>query len=267
MSGRSRGFAGRGPRAYARSDDRIFEEVCEVLTRDADLDARLLRVTVRDRRVTLDGRVESRPARHLAEDLAASVRGVVEVDNRLRVGEGGSLFDPELRGDLFGTLIQEHRMTAALLDIVLTTPAESPRERVVAFRDAAREILAHLRAEQEVVYAALAGSYELADEIEEAQDAHARIEALIRQIDELGDGGPRWLGRVQALQRTLDAHVRHEEAVVLPGARTVIDPWDHQEDLLATYLRDREMRTRELDERAAPLRTPPEEERDAQRAR
>jgi osmotically-inducible protein OsmY len=81
-------YAGRGPRNYRRSDSTIYEDVCEGLKASPDLDAGDIEVEVDGGEVTLNGTVESRDARWLAEDLAESVPGVRAVHNRLRVAHG-----------------------------------------------------------------------------------------------------------------------------------------------------------------------------------
>jgi len=81
-------FAGKGPKGYTRSDQRLLEEICERLTADHELDASELSVSVRDSEVTLEGSVRDRHSKHLAEDLAAAVSGVREVHNRLRAQKG-----------------------------------------------------------------------------------------------------------------------------------------------------------------------------------
>jgi osmotically-inducible protein OsmY len=81
--------AGRAPRGYRRSDVRISEEVCDAMTDDPVLDPSDVDVRVEDCEVTLSGTVESRAMKRRAEDIAASIRGVVDVHNRLRVGRAG----------------------------------------------------------------------------------------------------------------------------------------------------------------------------------
>src|SRR5262245_20667475 len=49
--------AGKGPRGYRRSDARIYEDVCEALTRDGEVDASDVEVTVEDGQVMLSGTV------------------------------------------------------------------------------------------------------------------------------------------------------------------------------------------------------------------
>jgi len=77
--------AGRGPRGYHRADERVREDVCDGLTEAADVDATDIEVSVKDGLVTLAGTVESRAAKRRAEDIAESIRGVKDVENRLRL--------------------------------------------------------------------------------------------------------------------------------------------------------------------------------------
>jgi hypothetical protein len=81
--------SGRGPRGYQRPVDRILEDVVEVLTREPELDASDIDVQVNEERdVTLTGDVTYRADKRLAEDLAADVRGVKDVHNRIRLRRG-----------------------------------------------------------------------------------------------------------------------------------------------------------------------------------
>ena len=77
---------GRGPRDWRRTDERIRDDICQWMSEDPRLDAREIDVRVQDGDVTLDGRVEDRRARRLAEDIAVAVPGVRDVFNRLGVG-------------------------------------------------------------------------------------------------------------------------------------------------------------------------------------
>ena len=79
---------GRGPKTYVRSDIRVEEDVNDTLTDDPDVDATDIEVSVKDREVTLNGKVDSRRAKRVAEDCADSVSGVVHVQNNLRVEHG-----------------------------------------------------------------------------------------------------------------------------------------------------------------------------------
>jgi osmotically-inducible protein OsmY len=76
---------GKGPRGWRRSDERILEDVCDLMMLDPDLDASEIEARVSNGEVILEGSVESRWAKRLAEDIAFSAPGVRDVQNRLRV--------------------------------------------------------------------------------------------------------------------------------------------------------------------------------------
>jgi osmotically-inducible protein OsmY len=76
---------GRGPKGYRRSDERIREDVCQLLTDDPRIDASDIEVTTENCEVTLSGTVHARDDKRQAEDLAESVSGVRDVHNRLSV--------------------------------------------------------------------------------------------------------------------------------------------------------------------------------------
>ena len=78
-------FRGRGPKGYQRSDERIREELCELLTDDHYVDASEIEVVVHGGEVTLSGHVNARDQKRRAEDLAERCSGVKEVTNQIRV--------------------------------------------------------------------------------------------------------------------------------------------------------------------------------------
>ncbi|WP_186140849.1 BON domain-containing protein [Burkholderia gladioli] len=61
------------------------EEICERLALAGDLELDQLEVAVDERVATLSGSVPARWMKHRAEDVAAAVAWVIDVDNRLRV--------------------------------------------------------------------------------------------------------------------------------------------------------------------------------------
>jgi hypothetical protein len=77
--------AGRGPRGYQRTDDRIREDICERMCENDELDAREIEIRVSGGEVTLLGTVHDRYDKRLAEDIVEQVSGVQDVSNQLRV--------------------------------------------------------------------------------------------------------------------------------------------------------------------------------------
>lgn len=78
-------YVGRGPKGHRRTDQRLYEDVCDALTRDPHVDASDIDVTVEDGEVTLKGAVTDRFQKRQAEHCAERVSGVRDVHNRLRV--------------------------------------------------------------------------------------------------------------------------------------------------------------------------------------
>jgi hypothetical protein len=80
--------AGKGPKGYRRSDDRIREEISDELTDHPDIDASEIEIEVKDGEVTLTGTVDSRDAKRMTEDVVERSSGVTHVSNQLRVSNG-----------------------------------------------------------------------------------------------------------------------------------------------------------------------------------
>ena len=81
-------YTGRGPKGYQRSDDRIREDICDRLTRHGRLDATDIQIQVRNGEVTLEGMVDNREGKRIAEDVAEAVDGVRDVTNHLKTYRG-----------------------------------------------------------------------------------------------------------------------------------------------------------------------------------
>ena len=95
--------SGRGPKGYQRSDDRIREDICDRLTRHGRLDATDIQIQVRNGEVTLDGIVDTRDAKRMAEDVAESVDGVRDVTNHLKTHRGDTDVTTKVAGTTTGT--------------------------------------------------------------------------------------------------------------------------------------------------------------------
>ncbi len=77
--------AGKGPKDYRRSDERIKEDVSERLKDHHDIDASDIEVEVSSGTVTLSGEVSNRREKRLAEDAIEGVPGIEDVTNQLRL--------------------------------------------------------------------------------------------------------------------------------------------------------------------------------------
>lgn len=82
-------YRGHGPRGYTRSDERIREDVCDLLSDDPRIDASDIEVQVSSGEVTLTGNVRDRQAKRRVEDRVEDISGVKNVQNNLRVQQQG----------------------------------------------------------------------------------------------------------------------------------------------------------------------------------
>ncbi len=84
-TGMTQDFRGRGPKGYARSDERLREDVCERLTDDPYVDASDIDVQAEGGVVTLSGEVSDRWMKYHVEDLIDRCPGVRDIRNELGV--------------------------------------------------------------------------------------------------------------------------------------------------------------------------------------
>jgi osmotically-inducible protein OsmY len=83
-------YIGKGPKGYRRTDERIQEEVCDILARHPQIDASDIEVAFTDGIVTLSGTVPDRRMKRNAEREIESVWGVEDVINRIRLADADS---------------------------------------------------------------------------------------------------------------------------------------------------------------------------------
>jgi hypothetical protein len=87
-------YRNRGPLNYHRSDARISEDINDRLLLDEDIDPSAMLVRVDNGKVRLEGTVETRFEKRLAERIADGVAGVTDVENQLKIGRLDSVSQP-----------------------------------------------------------------------------------------------------------------------------------------------------------------------------
>ena len=76
---------GKAPRGYKRSDQRIMDDIFDVVSSDFMLDSSDVEINVSNGVVTLSGYVLDRRDKRRIEDVVESIPGVIDVENRIRV--------------------------------------------------------------------------------------------------------------------------------------------------------------------------------------
>ena len=80
----------RGPKGYKRPDERIREEVCDVIARQGFIDASDVEVVVENGVVRLVGSVAQRREKRALEQIIERIHGVEEVRNELRLNHNAN---------------------------------------------------------------------------------------------------------------------------------------------------------------------------------
>lgn len=76
---------GKGPKGYQREDGKIWECICEALTRSREVDASDIEVSVVNGHVTLFGTVSNRKERKYALEVAAAEVHEGHIHNHLKI--------------------------------------------------------------------------------------------------------------------------------------------------------------------------------------
>lgn len=78
-------YHGRGPRGYQKSDNRLYDEVCETLSDDPLVDASDISVEVDGGIVRLNGRVPNPQMILKAEEAIDGIDGISDIENHLSI--------------------------------------------------------------------------------------------------------------------------------------------------------------------------------------
>lgn len=89
LIGHDQGHRGKGPKGYKRSDESVYQDVCDMLASSADVDASDIEVTVKDGCVFLNGNVQDRQMKKMAEYEVENISGVRDVQNLLSLSSKG----------------------------------------------------------------------------------------------------------------------------------------------------------------------------------
>ena len=100
-----------------RSDAEVRKDVQDALLADPATESYQIDTAIRNGQVTLTGTVDSYAERMLADDVVASVRGVMGINNDLIVEYDADRTDAEIRGDVKGRLANTVHVDDGLIDI------------------------------------------------------------------------------------------------------------------------------------------------------
>ncbi len=102
-----------------RSDKELLSDIAQALNVDPATDSYDVDVDVQDSVAILSGSVESYHERTLAEDIAENVKGVKEVDNRIKISYNKDRPDDKIQSEIEMLLESDVRINARLVDVTV----------------------------------------------------------------------------------------------------------------------------------------------------
>ena len=123
---------------------------------------------------------------------------------------------------LLGLLKSDHAKVKALLGQILDS--EDGKERIRLFREFARELTAHSRAEEKVLYRRMQKSEDGKDEALEGFVEHQVADGLTADLKRArSPAADAWTARCTVLKELLEHHIEEEEGEFFRTARRMFD--------------------------------------------
>lgn len=91
---------------------------------------------------------------------------------------------------------------------------EGAASRIQAARRACRELSMHAQMEEEILYPAVREAVANVPLVDHAEDDHANIKALIKQVESLQSEDPDYDATIAILRDEIERHVKEEETIM-----------------------------------------------------
>jgi hemerythrin superfamily protein len=121
--------------------------------------------------------------------------------------------------DIYQRLENDHEAVRRLFELLEGCSSQAKQARSDLFSTLRDDLLAHMVAEQEVLYDTLLARSDEQDLLLESVEVHAVVERLLQDIEACGVDDERFAMRVSELKDLVEQHVAQEESVVFETAR------------------------------------------------
>jgi hemerythrin-like domain-containing protein len=122
--------------------------------------------------------------------------------------------------DIYQLLMADHRRIREVLDCLAKTGAAEVAIRATLYATLREELIRHVQAEQEVLYAALVAHLgEDSELLLEGMEQQAELLWTLWALDDMPLGDEDWLAQLEVLRSLLEAHIAEEEEVRFEVAR------------------------------------------------
>lgn len=136
---------------------------------------------------------------------------------------------------LLRRLSGEHARISTLFERIIDGSESDARSEL--FDELEKELLAHGKGEEKVLYPTLRQHPELVEAVDLSLEVHRRIAQRLTELSRGDRRTPEWLGEIGRLRDDVGAHVEHEEQVIFPRAEQLV-PRDRLDRLLEDHERE-----------------------------
>jgi iron-sulfur cluster repair protein YtfE (RIC family) len=139
-------------------------------------------------------------------ELRAEARGAIKKVGAAIKGERGIVL----------LLMQEHGAVASLLNQVANAWGDAMEVRTELFPRIKAELLAHSRAEEEILYPIATRFHGTRDIAIHSIEEHEEVKQLLHRLQAMDITTSQWMATFLLLKRGVEKHVAEEEDVLLP---------------------------------------------------
>jgi hemerythrin superfamily protein len=117
---------------------------------------------------------------------------------------------------ILDTLSQEHRRFETLLSDLTATSGSDGALRLKLFDELQSRLIAHSRAEEEVVYRVLRARCPDEERVLEGYEEHHIADVLLQELAAACPGGRGWAAKTRVFEEVLRHHIKEEETDLFP---------------------------------------------------
>lgn len=123
--------------------------------------------------------------------------------------------------DIYSYLKKDHRKVSDLMESVLAARSASRREDL--FHQIKHELTLHAETEEATFYAALQEEQETEEWIEDAEDDHEEMKALMKKLASMSAENSKWIELFGEFKHAVEHHVKDEEGRIFDKAKDILD--------------------------------------------
>ena len=121
--------------------------------------------------------------------------------------------------EIYEVLKKDHKAVAEMFKKIEQTSERAQKGRKDLFATLRKQLLAHAKAEQEVLYAPLVERVDERELVLEAFEEHRSIELMFDEVGRCPVDDERWLAKLTVLREIVEHHVEEEEGELFKTAR------------------------------------------------